>query len=74
MVLLLFFFLHCLFLHNAWIPEGSYYSQNYAGIIAQVYSLRLVPNHVVDDLLYLHNCSCAGAQHWRALNFFHSAS
>ena len=27
-------FLHHLFQHNAWIPESSYYSENYAGIIA----------------------------------------
>ena len=26
-------FLHCLFPHNAWIPEAPYYSRNYAGII-----------------------------------------
>ena len=32
--MVLFLFLHRLFPHNAWIPESSYYSKNYAGIIA----------------------------------------
>ena len=38
--MVLFLFLHCLFPHNAWILESSYYSENYADIIASSLLLR----------------------------------
>ena len=61
--MLLFLFLHHLFLHNAWIPESTYYSENYAGInsphvyntIGGVPRFRYTGGSTV--LAYMHNFS-----------------